>query len=131
MFEHVNLLHKALDASWKRNEIIANNIANSNTPNFKRSEVQFESILQSFLKGNNLAGKTTHEKHIPIGVQDFNSLSYRVVQDNSYSTRLDGNNVEVDVEMGEEAKNTILYQTLQEQMNNHFKRLKLAINEGK
>ena len=41
-FSFVNVLDKAADASWRRNEVIANNIANVDTPDFKRSDVTFE-----------------------------------------------------------------------------------------
>ena len=43
-FNYVNVLDKALDASWTRNSVIANNIANVDTPGFKRQDVKFEEI---------------------------------------------------------------------------------------
>lgn len=131
MFNNINLMSKALDASWKRNEVISNNIANVNTPGFKKSEVEFETLLNEFLSGRKLAGKTTHQNHIPIGTASISQLNYKVVNHNNYSTRLDGNNVDIDVEMAELAKNSITYNTLTTQLNNNIQRLKLAINEGK
>ncbi|WP_026475994.1 flagellar basal body rod protein FlgB [Alkaliphilus transvaalensis] len=131
MYNQVNLLTNALNASWKRNEVIANNIANANTPNFKRSDVEFEKLLEGYLKGNKLAGDRTHQNHIPIGMKSLDEVRHRVVKNDSFSTRLDGNNVDVDVEMAEMAKNTITFNTLSTQLNNHFARLKIAINEGK
>ena len=44
-YNYVNVLGKAADASWTRNDILANNIANADTPGFKRKDVQFETYL--------------------------------------------------------------------------------------
>lgn len=122
---------KALNASWKRNEVISSNIANVNTPNYKKASVEFESLLQSFLKTDSVAGKTTHQKHIPIGIRSLNELDYRINTQKDFMTRRDGNNVDIDVEMGELSKNIINYNTISTQMNNSFKRLRSAINEGR
>lgn len=131
MYNQINLLTKALNASWKRNEVIANNIANVNTPNFKRSDVEFEDVLRGYINGGNLSGATTHERHIPIGVRSIADAEHKVVKSGNFSTRRDQNNVDIDVEMAELAKNTITFNTLSTQLNNHFSRLRIAINEGK
>lgn len=131
IYGNIDILSKALGASWKRNEVLANNVANVNTPNFKRSDVEFEKLLKGYLEGNKVAGVTTHEKHIPIGTKDVKDLNYRVVKDMRYSTRRDGNNVDIDVETAEFAKNSILYNTLITRLNGNIQRLKLVINEGK
>ena len=56
-FSFVNVLDKAADASWKRNEVIANNIANVDTPDFKRSDVTFETYLAKELTGRDALSK--------------------------------------------------------------------------
>ena len=48
-FDYINVLGKAADASFVRNEVIANNIANADTPGYKREDVDFESALQKAL----------------------------------------------------------------------------------
>ncbi len=131
MYNEINLLTKALNASWKRNEVIANNIANVNTPNFKKSDVQFENVLKEYLDGKKISGVTTHQNHIPIGMKSIDEVSHKVVKKEHFSTRRDKNNVDIDVEMAEMAKNSITFNTLSTQLNNHFQRLKIAINEGK
>ena len=131
MFQKIDLLTKAMNASWKRNEVISNNIANANTPDFKKSVVKFEDLLQDYLKGNTLKGLNTHEGHIAIGPRNMKDLQHKVETTGGYSTRRDGNNVDIDVEMAELAKNQITYNTLTSHMNIHFQRIKLAINEGK
>lgn len=131
MFQKIDLLAKAMNASWKRNEVISNNIANANTPGFKKTEVKFEELLKDYLEGKTLKGVTTHEGHIPIGIKDINQLKYKLESTEGYSTRRDANNVDIDVEMAELAKNQITYNTLTTQLNTHLQRLRLAISEGK
>ncbi|HWR21896.1 MAG TPA: flagellar basal body protein [Feifaniaceae bacterium] len=50
MFHNVDLLQKGMDASWLRNEVITNNIANAETPNFKSSSVAFETMFKKALE---------------------------------------------------------------------------------
>lgn len=61
-------LNRALDASVLRQSVIANNIANNETPNFKRSEVRFEEYLQRELTGNQstFTGKRTDPRHLQL-----------------------------------------------------------------
>ena len=56
-FDYINVLDKAADASWKRQELIANNIANVDTPDFKRSDVTFETYLAKELTGRETLSK--------------------------------------------------------------------------
>ncbi len=48
-FNYINVLNKAADASWTRNQVIANNIANNDTPNYKRKDINFETYLKDEL----------------------------------------------------------------------------------
>ncbi|MEN1759456.1 flagellar basal body rod protein FlgB [Anoxynatronum sibiricum] len=130
LYQNVDMMSKALDASWKRNEVISNNIANVNTPGFKKSSVEFESILQNVLNGSSLAGWQTHQRHMPIGTASIDDVRHEVRQHQSYSTRRDGNNVDIDVESAERVKNELLYQTLSARVNSSFQRLRTAITEG-
>ena len=49
-FGYVNLLKSAADASWTREEVLTNNIANVDTPNYKRQDVEFSSFLANALQ---------------------------------------------------------------------------------
>ena len=104
MFNNINLLTKALDASWKRNEIITNNIANAETPGFKKSTVLFEEILEEQFNNKKLKGVITDVKHIPINDININDIKYKIKTEGSFNTRMDKNNVDIDVEMAERAK---------------------------
>jgi flagellar basal-body rod protein FlgB len=124
------VLEKSLDAASLRQRVYANNIANVDTPNFKRSDVSFEDQLQSFLNGNqtfNIVGFRTDPRHIPIGSE---GLQPQVYQDTSTIFQNNGNNVDIDSEMTLIAKNQIQYNALIEQMNQQFNLLKVAIGNG-
>jgi flagellar basal-body rod protein FlgB len=128
MFSNVNMLKAGLDASWMRNEVIANNIANVDTPNFKSASVSFESAFRNALNQEGFTAKTTRAQHI-----DFSDNLPRatVVTDTGTTYRMDGNNVNIDAESAKLAKNQIYYNTLVRQLSSEFSKLSMAINEGK
>lgn len=125
IFNNVGVLQKGLDASWLKNEVITNNIANVDTPGFKSSSVSFESAFKSALNGQSFAAKKTRQKHIDFKSQ---SMEATVTTNAGTSNGLDGNNVDIDYENAELAKNTIYYNTLIEQMTSEFRKLSSAIN---
>lgn len=123
------LMEKALDAASLRNAVIANNLANIDTPGFKRSDVRFEEELARALsKSGGITGKRTREEHIPIGARPATEVSARVEMQNDISVRNDGNNVDIDREMAALAKNTILYNALIQEISGEFQKLKTVIN---
>lgn len=127
---HLNVREKALDASWLRNEVIAQNIANVDTPGYKRSSVAFEEYLNSAFENNNFIGNTTDRRHIDIG--SVNRTKIRVTKDyKNLSTRLDGNNVDIENEMASMAKNSIRYNTLIQSISGSYQRLKSVIRDGR
>jgi len=125
---NTNILEKSLDAAWKRNEVISNNIANVDTPEFKRSTVSFEDELNKALDSQELDLKTTDNRHF----STKNDLSIKVSQDaTSLQYRLDGNNVDIESEEADLAKNSIRYDTLIQKVSDEYKKLKYVISEGK
>ncbi len=116
VFDYINILDKASDASWTRNEIIANNIANVDTPGYKRQDLNFEDELQRAL--GNSKYKTMDEK-----VKDVSkkNLEARVVNDYSgFSYRTDYNNVDIDTENVMLAANQVKYQGLMAGIKTEF-----------
>ncbi len=121
-FNYINLLDKAADASWKRNEVISNNIANVDTPGYKRKDVQFESYLMSALLGDDSLDKR-------VGQANWSTLDATVYTDNAnLSYRLDGNNVDIDTESANLAQNQIRYYTLMDSMTQEFSRLRTVLS---
>lgn len=108
VFDYVNVLDKAADAAWTRNEIIGNNIANMDTPGYKRQDLNFEDELERALGHSRY--KTMDQK-----VADLKDkhLEARVVNDYSgFSYRTDKNNVDVDTENVMLAANQLKYNGL-------------------
>jgi len=117
MFGNTDLLGLALDATWKRNKVISQNIANVDTPGYKRQDVSFESYLQQAMKSND-----------PKDIERLSRVQPSVYTDNAaLSYRKDGNNVDMDTEMVYLAENQLRYNTLISQVNYNFERLKAVI----
>ncbi len=128
------LLERALDAESVRRKVISNNVANVDTPHFKRSEVNFESELKRAIDQNreiaenDYPGAVTDEKHIPfIQMRDVKGVGSRINLDYSTSLRNDGNNVDIEKEMVDAAKNLMRYNAFITSLNQNFKVLKMAM----
>lgn len=122
-FDYINVLDKAADASWLRNEAIANNIANQSTPGYKREDVSFEDRLAEALKYNGYDTMDSKVAHI-----STDRLEAKVYKDYSgYSYRLDGNNVDPETEQTILAKNQIKYEGLMNSLESEFNNLQTAI----
>jgi len=124
------LLNKAMDTACLRNAVIADNIANADTPGFKRSRVVFEEKIKKVLQNetNNGKIKTTNSRHIQIGAKtSIGDLEPEIETIKGLSYRNDGNNVDIDVEMAELAKNKMNYDALSECMSNEIQLLRMVI----
>ena len=131
LFSSVNTLQKGLNASWLRNEVISNNIANVDTPGFKSSRVNFEDLMAEAAGAENsgLPLAVTNDRHISGPAADgIANVEAQVVTDNTTEVRLDGNNVSVENEMVDLAKNSINYYATVNKINSEFKKLNTAIN---
>lgn len=132
LFNNTKILEKAIDGTVMRNEAITQNIANIDTPNYKRKSVAFEKVLSDAMDGSNFRGFRTDKRHIPIGGTDLNNANITVTEDNAaLEMRLDGNNVDIDAEMALMAKNSIIYNALVQKLSGQFKNLKSVISEGR
>jgi len=127
----MDFLGRGLSASWKRNAVIRNNIANVETPGFKASYLEFESLLKRAAEEGGFVGTRTHEKHIHIGRTGINDVRPMIFQSRELSMRADGNNVDIESENVRMAQNSLQYNTIMEKMNSEIRRLRMAINEGR
>nr|WP_206110161.1 flagellar basal body rod protein FlgB [Paenibacillus aquistagni] len=124
---HFKQLEGALQAASARQNVISNNLANVDTPHFKRSEVQFESLLREQLTGGTLTGRLTNAKHIPIGPSQ-SVPKWQAVTDQSTVVGNNGNNVSIDVEMANEAENQLKYYTYIRQINHDINMKRTAMD---
>ena len=126
VFDYTNILDKAADASWMRENVITNNIANIDTPGYKRQDVDFESVLQKAL------GKTKYsslDKKVRELNQDLGKLTTTSYTDAAnYSYRLDRNNVDENTENAELASESLRYQLLTTAITNNFSRMHTFTN---
>jgi len=110
-FDYISLMDKAADASWLRETTISNNIANVDTPGYKRKDVKFSDILSDQLtttRYNNLDQAVS-----ALDYTDDSSLHGEVYTDYpSFNYRLDENNVDIDNENVEYAGEQLKYQAL-------------------
>ena len=122
-FDYINVLDRAADAAWQRNEAISNNIANVDTPGYKRQDVAFESVLQQAL-GNNRY-ESMDDKVANVDLSRLRGRAY--VDYANYSYRLDGNNVDIENENVMLAENQLKYQGLISSINQEFTSLKTVM----
>ena len=112
----------ALNIRNRRNDIIASNIANSATPNYKARDINF---LDEFKKVTNTGEiKTTHSNHIP--TKKYN-ISGKAFYRDPVIASLDGNTVELSVEQMQFAENTMKYQTTLKFLNGKITKMISAI----
>ena len=131
IFKPMDVMQKGLSASWIRNAVIRNNIANVETPNFKASYVEFESLFRRAVEEGGFVGTRTHPRHIEIGVRGLDNLMPEIRKSRDLSMRKDGNNVDLESENVRLAQNSIFYNTLMEKLNSEIRRLRMAISEGR
>lgn len=127
----IDLIGRALDASALRQEVIANNVANSDVPGFKRSYVRFEDVLRQQLQSGRspFVGIRTDPRHLHIGGPSGNEWPRpEVVQDQTTAMSHNGNNVDLDYEMALMAKNQLYYNTLIQMVNGKISKIRTAID---
>ncbi len=121
-------LSRSLDAAALRQQVIAHNLANLNTPRFKRSAVVFEANLQQAVAKIAAGPATTHPLHLPAG----SALpAPRVQVERHTALRVDGNNVDLEREMLDLVRNQLRYQALVRQINDRCDNWRYVINEGR
>lgn len=122
-FDYINVLDKAADASWLRNDAISNNIANADTPGYKRQDVNFETQLAKALRNSRYTSMDA--KVANVKMNRLNPITYTDYA--GYSYRIDGNNVDPDTEQVYLVKNQVVYQGLELSINQEFQNLQTVM----
>jgi flagellar basal-body rod protein FlgB len=130
----VGMLKNAMSGSAEAHSVMANNIANANTPNFHRSDISFKEALAATEATpgdpDQLALTTTSARHIAIGgAQDPEAFAITTSVDETQQMRVDGSNVDVDAEMAKLSLNSSYAQTMGQLLQNQYSRLRQAIQE--
>ena len=113
LFDHTAILGTALNGLSVRNDVTQNNIANVDTPNFKKSAVYFEESLQKALLDMERTGE--------LNLSNVKPAIHKIHQ--NYSYRLDGNNVDEELEMASLYQNQIKYEVLAGGVINYYRRI--------
>jgi flagellar basal-body rod protein FlgB len=119
-----------LNFRGERQKVISSNIANINTPNYKTQDLVFEDELKNSSFNNTLQLKQTDSKHI----SSINSLSNfsnpKLVQVQGLEEQNDGNNVNLDSQMGEQSKNKIIFDAIQSSIKRDSKLFRSVIESS-
>ncbi len=113
MFTQNTVLESAMQASEFKNQVILNNMANSDTPNFRGSEIEFEGILNNAIESSKLNGKLDMSSVMPALKK----------QHYGYNVRIDNNNVDIESEMTKFYKNSAKYDIMVNSVLNNTNRL--------
>ena len=111
--------------SWLREEDLTNNIANVDTPNYKRQDVEFTTYLKSALEQAGTPASTLTQKVNEANLSGITTRTY--TENTTLSYRMDGNNVDLSTENAELAAEQINYNALIDSMNNEFTRMKAVL----
>jgi flagellar basal-body rod protein FlgB len=128
----VDLLHRAMDVSVVRRSVIANNLTNAEVPNFKRSNVNFESELKRALESEKqkpaLELNLNHERHIPNWkAKDYRDVQIRRVLDYVSTYNNNGNNVDPEQEVMLATQNQMAYMMFAQAASFEFSQVQRAL----
>lgn len=131
----VELLHRAMDVNSLRYQVSANNIANSEVPNYKRQTVNFESELKRAFeseadKAHKFELTRTDSRHFALEEPyDWKTVEPRRVTDWTTTADANGNNVDAEYEATVVLKTQMNYRLLAQLQNFEFSQVKLAMRK--
>jgi flagellar basal-body rod protein FlgB len=121
----LEMIEMSLNATAARREVLADNIANADTPGFKRSDVTFESQLQRAIESEKepeFPAEMTDPRHIAFDeVIDYRTVKPKISVEYDSNFRNDKNNVDIDKEMTLATKNAMQYNALTEVYSRNLK----------
>ncbi len=128
----LDILHRSMDVSSLRNNVISNNIANSDTPNFKRTVVNFETQLRDALDSEGQRPKfqerLTNERHIPFSRPvDYRDVRPQRFLDYLSVSKNNGNNVDIEEESMNLLTNQMMYTMMTNSVRSEFARVNLVL----
>lgn len=127
------ILSRALDGLAVRQRVVANNVANADTPNFKASEVRFEDSLQRALSrtnGGQVALVRTNARHVQPAALDP-AAGPQIVTQTGTSLTNDGNNVDIEQQMALLAETTLYFNGVSEALARRFAMQRMIASEGR
>ena len=127
----ISLLERTLNLRSLQHRVLASNIANMDTPNYKAVELAVvEEMNRNHDSGSGIQLVQTRPGHLPLKHNPADYLNLKVAKPPEFSLRGDGNTVDLDRTMGKLAENTLLYKTAAQILSQKFSGLKNAIRGG-
>ena len=128
----IDLLHRGMSTATLRQSVIANNIANAEVPNFKRTEVNFESELKRALNTEKQKPVLELNRTNPAHISNWNPRDYQEVQPRrvlDYLSQSDnnGNNVDAEEEYNLLLKNQLRYTLLANMISHEFSQVNMVL----
>ncbi len=108
-----DLLFQNLNFRGEKQKVISSNIANINTPKYKTKDISFENELQKASMKNDLQLRVTHHNHISFETQSIPTSQFNTFEVEGLEEQNDGNNVNLDKQMSDMAKNSIMFNAIQ------------------
>ncbi|NLL41964.1 MAG: flagellar basal body rod protein FlgB [Firmicutes bacterium] len=132
MFKLVDQLGLGLNKATLRHNVLSNNLANFNTPGFKRSDVTMDTrFAREMARWQHPRLARTNHRHLPGASRGGGTAPFAVVQDNSVTMRNDGNNVDPDREQVLLLENQLYYESLTDAVSRKLGQLRTVIGEGR
>jgi flagellar basal-body rod protein FlgB len=113
----IDLLQAGMKVENLRQQTIASNIANVETPGYRRLEVKFEEMLDKALKSP--------------GSHEIDEIEPEIFQPLNTAVKSNGNDVKMEIEVGNLVKNSLRYSTYVRLMQKRFAQVEAAINVGR
>lgn len=125
----IQYLQKVADYRVARQEVVASNIANTETPGYIAREVPFEAYLSRAESGKSAGPGATHPRHIGVPVGGSGPISPPLESEGD-AVRVDGNNVVLEKEMTKSAENTVGYMTAMTLISRKMRAIRTAIDDS-
>jgi len=130
--KHFTLVQKALDYRFQRQNVLAANVANVETPGYKAKDLVFEKALGAALHADEPGPlRVTDKRHLDgRNAQPLELVKPQTIRSGNPLGSIDANSVDLEREMAKLADNQIVYSTLTRILTERFRELKMAIQEG-
>ena len=125
-----NKLFEQLNFRGERQKVISSNIANINTPGYKTTELVFEDELNNSITNNSLQLKATNSKHMTNINSSLANSNPKLMEVDNLEEQNDGNNVNLDTQMGEMSKNKILFDAIQSSIKRDSKLFRSVVESS-
>ncbi len=123
-------LFEQLNFRGERQKVISSNIANINTPGYKTKELVFEDELKNSITNNSLQMTATNSRHMTNVNSSLANSNPKLMEVENLEEQNDGNNVNIDTQMGEMSKNKVLFDAIQSSIKRDSKLFRSVVESS-